>query len=158
MPNGAPYSLDGETTEEIHGSHSEWLEKWKSKFGSPSEGTQYFALDEPPKLIVTSDSKSVEAVIGTTSWYSYEADSGPPPEMIEYQKGQMIIETNSAVSLKFDVEPIEYNVGIWGSTEQLKIEDGEFIVTSEQKGNLIFQVEARWKEGNATYAFAVNVN
>ncbi|MFZ3588468.1 hypothetical protein ACOI1C_04135 [Bacillus sp. DJP31] len=78
-------------------------------------------LTEPPILTISTGNQVIEAVQGTTSWsYSIgngnytgiEADSGPPPELVEYQEKVLTLESDREIELNFAEKPITYTVSI----------------------------------------------
>lgn len=153
---GPPSSLHGKTAEEIQGSYSRWLRDWEAKY--QSGWMQHYKLEHPPKLTVSSAGNMIEAVIGTTSWYSYEADSERPSELIDHQIGKLSAEPNDELILLFDQEPIEYDISLYDLNTPIIIEGNKILISPHHTGLLIFEVHAKWLEGNAWYAFAVDVN
>jgi len=126
------------------------------------------SLREPPELIVTFNNKSISAVRGTYSWYidngdgtctGIESDSGPPPELVEFQEELLNVKPKSSIALDFGAKPDDYKVRIWQSNNPItqQVNNG-IIISPQQKGLVVYEVHATWKEGNSYYAFSVNVD
>lgn len=125
-------------------------------------------LKEPPELIVRSNDYEVHAVLGTYSW-SYdnrdgtsagiEADSGPPTELVTDQEGTLNTKLDSEISLAFNHDPLLIEVYIWGRDERsrkIAVEDLTFL--TDQTGEVVYEIYAKWNQGTAHYAIAVNVD
>ena len=125
-------------------------------------------LKEPPELIVRSNNHEVLAVLGTYSW-SYnnrdgtstgiEADSGPPPELVTDQENRLNTKLGAEISLDFDHDPLLIEVYIWGRTERsrkIAVEDLTFL--TDQTGDIIYEIYAKWNRGTAHYAIEINVD
>ncbi|MCM1989226.1 hypothetical protein [Oceanirhabdus seepicola] len=126
------------------------------------------SLTNPPELTVTVDTKSITAVLGTYSWNidngdgtvtSIESDSEAPPELAKDQNEALIVKQKSSIVLNFENKPTDYIVNIWeGNTQSThEVINGE-IIAPQQKGLVVFEVYAHWKEGSAYYAFSVNID
>lgn len=125
-------------------------------------------LKEPPELIVRSNDYEVHAVLGTYSW-SYdnrdgtstgiEADSGPPTELVTDQEDTLNTKLDSEISLAFDHDPLLIEVYIWGRTERSRkvaVEDLTFL--TDQTGDVVYEIYAKWNRGTAHYAVEINVD
>lgn len=125
-------------------------------------------LKEPPELTVRVNDQEVHAVLGTYSW-SYdnrdgtstaiEADSGPPPELVTEQKNILNTNLDSEVSLAFDHDPLLIEVYIWGRTERSRkvaVEDLTFL--TDQTGDVVYEIYAKWNQGTAHYAVEISVD
>ena len=111
--------------------------------------------------------KSITAVLGTCSWETYyeggtktrhESGSVPPPELAKYQKESLTVEPRSSIVLDFKYKPDDYIVSIWqGDNPSIQqVKDGK-IIAPQQKGLVVYEIHAIWKEGDAVYAFSANV-
>jgi hypothetical protein len=126
-------------------------------------------LIKPPELTVSYNSKSIRAIQGTCSWYvengdgtlsGFEADSVSPPELVNSQTDFLNVPSKASIILEFKNEPKAYEVYIWEGNDQttkLKLQKNEVIVVPKKKGLVVYEVYAKWKEGNAHYAFSVIV-
>ena len=113
---------------------------------------------EVPCLIVSGNNK-VEAVRGTTSWDTFEADSEAPPKLVSYQEGELDAKLNSKIELQFSEKPLSVKVYQWNDNEskrEIKIKKNSFVV--DQPGIIVYEVKAKWSEGNAHFAFEINVD
>ena len=113
---------------------------------------------EVPCLIVSGKNK-VEAVRGTTSWDIFEAVSEIPPYLVSYQEGKLEAKLNSEIELQFSRKPISVIVYQWNDEERIReiqIEKNSFVVN--QPGIIVYEVIAKWSEGNAHFAFEINVD
>lgn len=112
----------------------------------------------PPKLTITADNKSITAVRGTYSWRNVVADSVAPPELVKYQEENLNIKPMSTITLKFEKIPDNYKVTIWQGNNQIaqQVSNG-VLIAPQQKGLVVYEVYANWKDGNSYYAFSVNV-
>ena len=125
-------------------------------------------LKEPPELIVRSNDYEVHAVLGTYSW-SYdnrdgtstaiEADSGPPPELVTEQKNILNTNLDSEVSLAFDYDPLLIEVYVWNrlaQSREIAVDDLTFLI--DQTGEVVYEIYAKWNQGNAHYAVEISVD
>jgi hypothetical protein len=124
-------------------------------------------LKKPPELTVISEYSKVAAVLGTYSW-SYdngdgtftgiEADADTPPGLVSYQTIQLKSGSGSDVKLEFEKAPEEVTVNIWDESQivkRVKVEDLSF--KADEKGQIIYEVYAKWDQGTAYYAVKIDV-
>ncbi|SHE87819.1 hypothetical protein SAMN02746089_00933 [Caldanaerobius fijiensis DSM 17918] len=125
-------------------------------------------LKEPPELTVIAGNKSIAAVRGTYNWVIYSgngtrtnihADSGPPSKLIKFQKEPLNVKPESSIVLDFRIKPNDYKVNIWeGNKPIIQQVNNGIIIAPRQKGLVVYEVQATWNEGDACYAFSVNVD
>jgi hypothetical protein len=120
-----------------------------------------------PKLKVSFENKTIDPIKGTNSWTienkdgtrnSVTEDSISPKELVK-RLDPLIVPPKAEISLDFDYKPSDINVRIWnenGTTEEV-ISDNKILVP-ESKGQVIYEIIAKWKEGTVSYAFLINVN
>lgn len=124
-------------------------------------------LKEPPQLTVSFNKRKINALRGTYSWNAdngdgtstgFEKDSESPPKMVKSQNESLTVPAESSVTLKFNDNPIDYQVIIWQDDKQTVefLKDGK-IIMPKQKGLVVYEVYAEWKEGTAHYAFSILV-
>ena len=133
-----------------------------------SEPNKDVSLSEPPELTITIDNQSITALLGTYSWYIHnkdgtiegmEADAFAPPELVKHQNETLTVEPKSSIVLNFENKPDAYRVDIWEGNNQITQQvNDKIVIAPEQNGLVVYEVYARWKEGTAFYAFAINVN
>ncbi|MDN4608554.1 membrane lipoprotein lipid attachment site-containing protein [Sporosarcina highlanderae] len=124
-------------------------------------------FEKPPELIVSSNGNEVVAVLGTYSW-SYdngdgtfkgiEADSFGTTEIVKLQSHPLKTKLGSEVVLEFTRTPKEIKVTIWDNNQalrELEVEGNTF--TTDEKGNIVYEVYATWDQGSAHYAVQLNV-
>lgn len=122
---------------------------------------------EPPELIVSSKGNEVVAVLGTYSW-SYdngdgsfrgiEADSFGTTEIVKHQSHTLKTKLGSEVVLDFARTPKEIRIKVWDNNQVLReveVESNTF--TTDEKGNIVYEVYATWDQGSAHYAVKLNV-
>jgi hypothetical protein len=114
--------------------------------------------ETPPELTINANNKSITAVRGTYSWRNVVADSEAPPELVKHQEENLSVKPQSFITLKFDKLPDDYKVTIWQGNNQIaqQISNGS-LIAPQQKGLVVYEVYASWKDGNSYYAFSVNV-
>ena len=118
-----------------------------------------YADPEVPCLMVISGSDKVQAVRGTTSWDSFEADSVAPPELVAYQEGKINAKLNSEIEMNFSEKPKSFEVYLWNDEEREKrISFQESIFVADKSGSVVYEIKAEWAEGYAYFAFNINVD
>lgn len=124
-------------------------------------------LSSPPKLTVSFQAKSFEAIIGTYSWTvdnhdgtktTTIADSSSPDYLVK-DSTPISVPSKAALTLSFSNKPSSISVDIWrdGKIIKQEINDGKIIVP-ESKGLVVYGVDAAWEQGKVNYAFLVEVN
>ena len=121
-------------------------------------------LHAPPSLTISVGEETIETVRGTYSW-SYKhgdgtstginADSAAPPDLVEGQISADVT-PNTEVSLNFEETPMDYQVRIWDSENNI-IGTYNEVVPSQHIGRVIYEVLANWEQGTVSYAFSLNV-
>ncbi|GAA4066417.1 hypothetical protein [Amphibacillus indicireducens] len=124
-------------------------------------------LKEPPELIVRSNNHEVLAVLGTYSWSYHnrdgtgtgiEADSGPPPELVTDQENRLNTKLGAEISLDFDHDPLLVEVYVWNrlaQTREIAVEGLTFL--TDQTGDVVYEIYAKWNRGTAHYAVKIDV-
>lgn len=118
----------------------------------------------PPKLTVSVEGNKIFAGQGSYTWSkvyddgtekNINAQSGPPPE---FAGKELLVKSQSEVQLIFEEAPTDYQVRIWetDNDKAISITDSTFTIT-QNKGKVIYWVDANWEQGTATYAFTFNV-
>lgn len=120
-----------------------------------------FGNIEPPKPNLVIDGEKVPYLMGSYSWtksgQSVIADADVPPGLV---KGldYITVPSESKLSIDFDYEPSDIEVGIWenngASFEEITNDTFTF---REDKGDYVYVIRARWKEGDAIYAFKMRI-
>jgi hypothetical protein len=124
-------------------------------------------MKEPPVLNVSSNGNEAVAVLGTYSW-SYdngdgtyagiEADSNIPPKMVAYQMESLRTKLSSDIELEFANPPQEIRVTIWNdSQEEREVEIEGATFNADEKGDIVYEIYAKWAQGSAHYAIELNV-
>lgn len=124
-------------------------------------------MEKPPTLKVHSNEKTLEAIRGTYSWTTQNADGtgttthvdcAGPNDMV---KGSIpfVLPSSSTLLLTFENPPSQVLVYICSSDGNKKVEvnGGRFKVPAI-KGLYVYEVVATWQQGTCSYAFLVNVN
>ncbi|MGD6774191.1 hypothetical protein [Sutcliffiella horikoshii] len=114
---------------------------------------------EVPCIMIISGSDKVQAVRGTTSWDSFEADSEVPPQIVSYQEGKVKAKLNSEIEIQFSRKPNSFEVYQWNDEKREKvIPILESTFVADKSGIVIYEIKADWIEGYAYYAFEINVD
>lgn len=119
---------------------------------------------EPPNLMIAIGEQTIRAVRGTYSWSYYEgqadeithveADTAPPPELVNTEN-VTTVHSDAEVSLLFDYSPGDYTVRVWNSEKA--IASYKKVELAAYEGIVIYEIEANWEQGTASYAFAVDI-
>lgn len=68
------------------------------------------------------------------------------------------VPSKSKLTLNFSSKPETIEVNIWNNKKVIKQEITAYsIVTPESKGPVVYEVIGTWKQGEASYAFLINV-
>lgn len=120
-------------------------------------------IHEPPSLTIYVGEGTVRPTLGTYSWSvknedgtetAIESDSSAPPELVK-NNNPLEVTIDTKVELNFEIKPDSYTVRIWDDENNV-ISTSDKVVLSE-KGKVIYEVLAHWKQGSASYAFSLNV-
>ena len=139
-------------------------EKIQNNENGIAKNTEEVAILSPPKLTVSVEGNKIIAGRGSYSWSKDNGDgttesiyssTGPPPE---FAGKELLVKSQSEVQLFFEEAPSYYEVRIWETDNNIAIPvtDNTF-TTTQDKGNVIYEVVANWEHGTATYAFSLNV-
>lgn len=121
----------------------------------------------PPEPIIMISEERVEVVRGTYCWSSElkgvcEDTFATPPELIAYYGTEPAdASPESILTIEFDRDPIEdsFSLTRWIDDENevdVMVKGNEFVLPKE-KGTYIYGVSANWDEGDAVYAFVIDV-
>lgn len=133
------------------------------KNNSPSAENRKNTSQKPPNLKVAVNGEEFYAASAGYSWSYYdeeeksmggiEAEVVPISDLIGNRKGPAV---NSATSieLKFEEEPISYEVYVSGSFPYNR---GTDVVLEKQSGRTIYEVKATWEQGTGNYIFPLTV-
>ena len=129
-----------------------------------AKNTEEITISRPPKLTVSVDGNKLIAGLGSYSWKNDNGDgtfegiyasSGPPPE---FAGKELFVKPQSEVHLSFEETPSDYEVRIWKTDNDIAIPvTNNTFTTTQNKGNVIYEVVASWEQGTAAYAFSLNV-
>ncbi|MBD8015131.1 hypothetical protein [Planococcus wigleyi] len=120
---------------------------------------------KPPQLKIVVNEEAFSAALGGYAWSYFdqeensmveiEAETIGVSELVGDRKGP-IVNTSTSIELKFEEEPISYQVNIWDSTDNVK---GSFkdIVLDGQTGKTIYEVVATWERGTGHYFFPLTI-
>lgn len=120
----------------------------------------------PPKPKVTFEGHKIEVAQGSYCWNGLVGtkceDMISPPDIIKHHEFKpVIVPPGSKIRIEFSQEPEAntLNVSRWLSSsesENISLSNNKLIVPKE-KGVYIYDVFARWKKGDSSYAFAIEV-
>ena len=120
---------------------------------------------KPPQLKIGVNEEEVSAALGGYAWSYFdqeensmveiEAETIGVSELVGDRKGP-IVNAGTSIELKFEEEPISYQVNIWDSTDNIK---GSFkdVVLDGQSGKTIYEVVATWERGTGRYFFPLTI-
>lgn len=121
-------------------------------------------IKEPPNLMIVIGEQTIRAAKGTYSWSYYEegsdevthvdVDTAPPPELVNIENATTV-HSDAEVSLLFDYGPKDYTVRVWNSEKA--IASYKKVELAAYEGIVIYEIEANWEQGTASYAFAVDI-
>ncbi|MCM3390642.1 hypothetical protein LG296_20140 (plasmid) [Ureibacillus chungkukjangi] len=122
---------------------------------------------KPPSPMITVEGKKIEVAQGSYCWdglfnYSICADSISPPMLIEHQEIKpVIVSPESELKIEFKKEPNENTLGanIWPNDNEVKNVSlrNNVLVAPKEKGVYVYDVYARWEEGDSSYTFVIEV-
>lgn len=121
---------------------------------------------KPPIPIITTGQQQLEVARGSYCWSSFLTsecvDTISPPELLEHEGiSPTVVSPASEIQITFKREPKKESVGVnvWldgGDAESVALTNNTFIAPKE-KGIYIYYMFARWDKGDASYAFAIEV-
>lgn len=120
---------------------------------------------KPPQLKIGVNEEEFSAALGGYAWSYFdqeensmveiEAETIGVSELVGDRKGP-IVNAGTSIELKFEEEPISYQVNIWDSTDNIK---GSFkdVVLDGQSGKTIYEIVANWEQGTGHYFFPLTI-
>lgn len=118
---------------------------------------------KPPNLKVSVNGEEFFAAANGYSWSYYdeednsmvgiEAEVVPISDLIGNRKGPAV-NSDTPIELKFEEEPISYEVYVLGSFPHKR---GTDVVLDKQSGRTIYEVKATWKQGTGYYVFPLTI-
>ena len=131
----------------------------------PDDSSGYASeLRTPPSLTVDINGIRENAVLGSYQWTYPSSDggtviehaSGPQPPALIEGASPASVPADAEIEFSFGQEPIDYEVEIWreGGTGSPFPEE---MSLQGLNGLTVFNVIAEWKEGEANYAFALDI-
>jgi len=117
-------------------------------------------LKKPPQAEITIEGRRISAVQGSYCWeevcadakYSSAFEAGTEIRPVEVPPG-------IRVKIRFPEEPDHLTVAQWTdehSSSEVRMKDHAFAVP-DKEGLYVYELSARWKEGDASFAFSVEV-
>lgn len=123
-------------------------------------------LPAPPKPTIAWNDKTAVAV-PTSSCWSYDSqatcrDTAAPPEVIGEQKpAPLQVQPGAILTITYEQPPLEKSLVLtqWIGTDQVRqeLKGGNKWKAPEQPGWYLFDVRARWQQGDAGHAFVIEV-
>ena len=120
---------------------------------------------EPPILTVVSGEQTRPRSPVNYEWcYSespeekvcVETESLPPNELANTEFGDIATSQDATIELSFEEEPDSYTVKVWDAQNEL-IESFDDISLATKSGLHIYEINADWEQGEASYFFSVNI-
>ncbi len=121
-------------------------------------------LISPPELTVAVGERTIKPVRGTYSWIYRNEDgtltaveaSSLSPTLIVENHIPIEVSPNSELSLNFEIPPINYQVRIWDTNEDI-IGTYKELDLKQYTGKVINEILATWEQGTVSYAFSLHV-
>mgnify|MGYP006870151636 CR=1 FL=1 len=116
---------------------------------------------KPPTLTLTVNGEKVDHRLGTYTWSTgrrgVAVDAAAPPLLVKELKPH-IAASGTKLRIQFDYRPSSLEAGVWsgGDVDWQPVQNGT-ITLPKQQGSYIYVIHAAWKEGDAIYAFPVNI-
>lgn len=121
---------------------------------------------KPPSPTITVGKQKVEVVQGSYCWgglfRTVCADTSAPPDLIKHQGLKPIaVSPESSLKIAFKNEPTKNTLEAnrWlnnGETEAVTI-NKNVLTAPKEKGVYVYEIFARWKNGDSSYAFVIEV-
>lgn len=120
---------------------------------------------EPPALTIMVEEKTIVRAPANYGWcYSespgeqvcVETESLPPNELANMEFGDIVTSQDATIELSFEQEPDSYIVNVWDTQNEL-IESFDDIRMVTDTGLYIYEINADWEQGEASYFFSVNI-
>ena len=121
------------------------------------------ARPKPPELHIQVGEESLIPILGTYSWSvenedstfdGIEVDSVAPPELVSTMD-PLQVTADTTITFNFEEEPDRYTVRIWDEDTNVLSESDMVDLSGE--GEIIYEVLAHWPQGNASYAFSLDI-
>lgn len=120
-------------------------------------------IQKPPNLKVSVNGEAFMAASHGYSWSYYDeeeksmasisAEVVPVSDLIGNRKGPAV-NSDTSIELKFEEEPISYEVYVLGSFPPNR---GTDVVLDKQSGRTIYEVKATWEQGTGYYIFPLTI-
>ncbi|TAA66097.1 hypothetical protein [Planococcus salinarum] len=121
------------------------------------------SIQKPPNLKVSVNGEAFMAASYGYSWSYYDeeeksmasisAEVVPVSDLIGNRKGPAV-NSDTTIELKFEEEPISYEVFVLGSFPSNR---GTDVVLDKQSGRTIYEVNATWEQGTGSYVFPLTI-
>lgn len=123
-------------------------------------------LPNPPKPQIVWNGKTA-ATVATSSCWSYEdhdtcMDTAAPPEVISQMKpAPLQVEPGAALTISFSKSPKKDTLKVtrWNGAQRSEqvLENGNQWLAPDVPGWYLYDVRAEWNQGDAGYAFVIEV-
>lgn len=116
---------------------------------------------QPPDLRLAVDGETIDYRLGTYTWSAggrgVAVDAVAPPLLVKNMNPHPVA-PGAKLHLQFDDRPSTIKAGVWngGDANWRPVQNG-IITLPEKKGAYIYAIHAFWEEGDAMYAFLVDV-
>jgi hypothetical protein len=87
---------------------------------------------------------------------SVQTDAASPTQIAE-DFDAIVVKPNSKVSIEIE-QNASLSAYLWGSQRENVVLDGNELTVPPNKGRYIYEIEARWSNGEVSYTFVVDVN
>ena len=119
---------------------------------------------EPPELTLTVADIDIPMVQGSGCWPLKNGevlchDTLAPPELLKSQT-PVVVPSGSKVNLHFSYAPLSISASQWMNGTPVKQDLTDHNTTLRlptEQGTYIYDIFAKWKEGDVSYAFTVQV-
>ncbi|AMX84740.1 hypothetical protein GS3922_14395 [Geobacillus subterraneus] len=116
---------------------------------------------KPPELTLTINGETVDHRLGTYTWSTGRrgivADAAAPPLLVRELKPHPTV-SGAKLRIEFDYRPSTLEAGVWNDddVDWQPVQHGT-ITLPKQQGSYIYVIHAAWQEGDAIYAFPINI-
>ncbi|MFC0297516.1 hypothetical protein [Geobacillus jurassicus] len=116
---------------------------------------------EPPQPLLTVDGETIDYRLGTYTWSTggrgVVADAAAPPLLVKKLKPHPAV-PGAKLHVQFNYRPSALEADRWnGNDADWHPVQNKTITLSEKQGTYIYAIHASWKEGDAIYAFLIEV-
>ena len=121
---------------------------------------------KPPSPIITVGEKKIEVARGTYCWdglfNSICVDTISPPMLIEHHEIEpVIVSPEAELKIEFEKEPNENTIGVnrWinhNGAKNVSLSNN-ILIAPKENGVYVYDVYARWENGDSSYAFVIEV-